>query len=195
MTLATHVILLKGVNVGKAKRVPMIQLKEVLAGLGCKDVTTLLNSGNAVVSASASSSGSLARKVSAALRATFGFEVPVVVKSWREFSEIVAANELAKSASDHSRLLVVFVQESAVLKRLESMAGAAVPPDRFLLGGKGAYLYCPNGILESKSAATLLGKAGTDVTTRNWATVLKLHAIASARSARKSVAAAGRNHS
>ena len=40
--------LLRGVNVGKAKRVPMAELRRVLEDLGCTNVATLLNSGNAV---------------------------------------------------------------------------------------------------------------------------------------------------
>jgi uncharacterized protein (DUF1697 family) len=43
-----------------------------------------------------------------------------------------------------------------------------------LLGSHAAYLLCPGGLLESKAATALLGKAGRTVTTRNWATVLKL---------------------
>lgn len=183
---ATHLVLLRGVNVGKAKRVPMVRFKEVLADLGCKDVTTLLNSGNAVVSVAAPSSSALARRISAALQLDFGFEVPVVVKSWREFSAIVAANELGPAAADHSRLLVVFAQEEAILKRLESIAAVTAPPDRFVVGNKGAYLHCPDGILASRAATALIGRAGKDVTTRNWATVLKLHALAAACAGRKS---------
>ncbi len=46
--MPVYVALLRGVNVGKAKRVPMADLRAVLAGLDCTDVATLLNSGNAV---------------------------------------------------------------------------------------------------------------------------------------------------
>jgi uncharacterized protein (DUF1697 family) len=44
-----------------------------------------------------------------------------------------------------------------------------------------AYLSCPAGLLESKVGAAILGKAGRAVTTRNWATVLKLEALLEAR--------------
>lgn len=42
------VALLRGVNVGKGKRVPMAELRKVLTALDYRDVQTLLNSGNAV---------------------------------------------------------------------------------------------------------------------------------------------------
>ena len=42
------VALLRGVNVGKGNRLPMVELKALLQRLDYTDVSTLLNSGNAV---------------------------------------------------------------------------------------------------------------------------------------------------
>ena len=50
-------------------------------------------------------------------------------------------------------------------------------PEAFHLGSECAYLYCANGILESRAAKTWVGKAGKGLTTRNWATVLKINAL------------------
>ena len=46
--MPAFVALLRGVNVGKAKRVPMAELRDLLSSLGYTGVATLLNSGNAV---------------------------------------------------------------------------------------------------------------------------------------------------
>ena len=100
------------------------------------------------------------------------------MKSTPELSAIVAGNPLRFTASDHSRLLVAFVQEAAHLASLRGLASLVVPPEQFTVGSHGAYLLCAAGLLESKAAAALLGKAGQAATTRNWATVLKLHALA-----------------
>jgi uncharacterized protein (DUF1697 family) len=51
------------------------------------------------------------------------------------------------------------------------------PPEQFHVGRHAAYLHCAGGILESKAGSALLGKLGREVTTRNWATVLKLKAL------------------
>ena len=48
---ANHVALLRGINVGTAKRVAMEDLRALMGGLGYGDVRTLLNSGNVVFSA------------------------------------------------------------------------------------------------------------------------------------------------
>jgi uncharacterized protein (DUF1697 family) len=50
-------------------------------------------------------------------------------------------------------------------------------PERFLLGRHAACLHCAGGILQSEALSALVGKAGRGVTTRNWATVLKLERL------------------
>jgi uncharacterized protein (DUF1697 family) len=40
-----------------------------------------------------------------------------------------------------------------------------------------AYIWCANGILESKVAVALLKGLGESGTTRNWATMEKIHAL------------------
>ena len=49
-----------------------------------------------------------------------------------------------------------------------------------MVGEHAAYLWCPDGILSSKAGEALLGKAGRQATTRNWATVLKIEALVKA---------------
>ena len=179
----SHVVLLRGVNVGKAKRVPMTSLAELLKNLGCSEVATILNSGNAVVAIPSTSADKLAHSAAQAIRSTFGFDVPVVVKTAQTFRMIVAGNKLVSSATNPSRLLVAFAQTSKTLQALAPITKAVHPTEQFLLGPHAAYLHCPNGILESKAAESLLGRAGCGVTTRNWATVLKLKELLAARAA------------
>lgn len=176
--MPTFVILLRGVNVGKAKRVPMADFRELLEGLGFSSITTLLNSGNAVAIGPRKSSGSLAKTVAKAMEATFGFEVPVIVKTSAELTRAVDGNQFARDAKDHSHLLVVFSQDSDALEQLQPIGRLVTPREQFAIGSDAAYLHCAGGILESKAAEALLGKVGKAVTTRNWATVLKLHALA-----------------
>ncbi len=171
------VALLRGINVGKAKRIPMAELRAVLTRLGYTGVATLLNSGNAVFQAAAGTSADHARKIAAAIAAQLKVDVPVVVKSARELSAIIAANPIAADAADHARLLVAFVQDAKSLPDLRAIQSLVVPPERFAVGRNVAYLFCANGILESKAAVALLGRAGRRATSRNLATALKLEAL------------------
>ena len=176
--MPTFVALLRGVNVGKAKRVPMADFRALLGELGYTDVATLLNSGNAVFRASTGTPAKHAAEIASAIAARLEVEVPVIVKSAKELSVIVSENSLAGGAQDHSRLLVAFVQGSKELATLAAIELLVAPPEQFLVGKSAAYLHCASGILESKAGEALLGKAGRVVTTRNWATVLKLQALA-----------------
>lgn len=175
--------LLRGVNVGRGNRVPMAELRSHLESLGYTEVRTLLNSGNAVFASSRRSTAAHAVAIRSMLASNFDVDVPVIVKSSREFASIVSENSLAPDATDHSRLMVTFVQKPATLKELAVLEPLVQLPERLHFGRHAAYFLCASGILESKAGKALLGKVGKSVTTRNWATVLKLRALLSKEAA------------
>ncbi len=176
--MTTFVALLRGINVGKAKRVPMAELRALLTGLGYTGVATLLNSGNVVFRAARGVAAKHAIRIADSISTGLDVEVAVIVKTAPELDRIISENPLAGSGVDDSRLLVAFVQETQSLKTLEAVGGSVVPPERFVVGKHAAYLTCPDGVLASKAGKALLGKVGQAATTRNWATVRKLQALA-----------------
>lgn len=177
LPMPTYVALLRGINVGKAKRIHMVDLRALMVELGFSQVATLLNSGNVVFHAPPGTSATYAARISHVIAEKLHLDVPVVVKSASEWVSIVTENSLAQQVPDHSRMLVVFAQDDLTLAGLESIGRLTVAPESFVVGHHAAFLHCANGILDSKAGAALLGKAGKAVTTRNWATVLKLTAM------------------
>lgn len=175
--MSRFVVLLRGVNVGKANRVPMAEFKRLLEDLGHTEVSTLLNSGNAVFTSSARSGVKLAATIKKALETTFGVSTPVVVKSAAQVSAILSGSPIAAPEADHSRFLVVFGADEKALHELHPLLSLAKHPERFVITADAAYLHCPGGLLESRVGEALLGRAGRGVTTRNWATVSKLAAL------------------
>jgi uncharacterized protein (DUF1697 family) len=174
---ASYVALLRGVNIGKANRVPMAEFRGLLEGLNFAAVRTLLNSGNAIFSAPRRASAQYAKAIHTALHSALGLELPVVVKSSREFLAAVEQIPFEPAEDEHSRLLVAFAQQRAALQGLSMLNPLVRSDERFHIGRQAAYLLCTGGILESKAAAAMLGKVGRSVTTRNWATVLKLRQL------------------
>ena len=168
------VALFRGINVGKAKRIAMADLRALLGKLGYTDVVTLLNSGNAIFTAPA---GKHAERIRAAVAAKLGVDAHVVVKSSREIADIVSGNALQKVAVDPSRLLVAMSGDAKALAALRPLAMQDWGSERVHLGRQAAYLWCANGILESEAAERLLKEMGATATTRNWATLLKIHAL------------------
>jgi uncharacterized protein (DUF1697 family) len=176
--MPTFIALLRGINVGKAKRVPMAELRALLSALGYTNVVTLLNSGNAVFRATGGMAATHAADIAAAISGTLNVDVPVIVKSSTELAAIVAENSIKADVTLHPRLLAIFAQDAKALSGLAVIAPLVEPPEQLVVGTHAAYLLCANGILESKAGAALLGKAGRFATTRNWATTLKLFAAA-----------------
>jgi uncharacterized protein (DUF1697 family) len=178
----TFVALLRGVNVGKAKRVPMAALRALLAGLGHGEVATLLNSGNALFRAEGDDPAAHAAAIAAALRSEVGVDAPVVVLRAETLLAAVAEIPFEVAPDAHARLLVAFAQAPEALAGVAAVEPLVAPTERFAIGAHAAYLFCPDGVLQSRAGEALVGKAGRGAcTTRNWATTLKLAALAAAR--------------
>ena len=132
--MPTFVVLLRGVNVGKAKRMPMETLRQLLTDLGFSGVRTLLYSGNAVFHAQGASAAVHAKAIAQALSDCLAFEVAVIVKSAKQLDAIVGENPFAEAVTDHSRQLVAFTQEERSLSALVSIETLVMPPESFVLG-------------------------------------------------------------
>jgi len=172
-----YAALLRGINVGKAKRVAMADLRALVERLGCDDVRTLLNSGNVVFSARRAGAAPLARRIEAALVAELGVASRVVVLSRTELAAVVAGNPLLDVMTNPSRLLVAVYEDAALDARLAPLAAERWAPEALAVGERVAYLWCPPGVLESRLAPAVGKALGDAVTMRNWATMTRLAAL------------------
>src|SRR6266540_2320543 len=101
-----HIALLRGINVGKAKRVAMADLRKLLEKLGYGDVSTLLNSGNIVFTTPRAAAGNAAARIEKAIAEKLGLASRVTVISATELAAAVAENSLLDIADNSSRLMV-----------------------------------------------------------------------------------------
>ena len=177
-----HIALIRGINVGRAKRVAMADLRALVESLGYADVRTLLNSGNVVFTAPGRGKVKAAPLIEAALAAQLGVSARVTVISATELAAAVAENPLLEIANDPARLLVTVLTNPADRTRLEALTQQDWAPDALALGTRVAYLWCATGILESKLAAAVNRALGENATARNWATMRKLLALAEQQS-------------
>ena len=175
-----YIALLRGINVGKAKRVPMADLRASMEALGFAGVRTLLNSGNAVFDARGGSAAAHAKKLQGAIREQMGVDCEVIVKTADELAAAIAEHPLRRHANDDARMLVMFVQDASSLALLKPLEGEDWAPEAFAVGEHAAWLWCAGGIIESR-VAKAVGKLLKDRgTARNWATVEKLQALVAA---------------
>jgi len=172
---ATHIALLRGINVGTAKRVAMEDLRAVMNGLGYGDVRTLLNSGNVVFSANGG--GDPSRRIGVEIEKRLGVRSRVTVLTAAELDVAVRGNTLLKVATHPSRLLVGVLASRDDRVRLEPLARQRWRGERLALGERVCYLWCPDGVAKSRVMAELEKALGDAVTSRNWGTIQKLHGL------------------
>jgi uncharacterized protein (DUF1697 family) len=178
--MTRQIALLRGINVGKTKRMPMARVRELLGEHGYEDVKTYVQSGNIVFDGPGAKPEQVAAKLERELAAEFGFDVPVIVRSRDQLAAVVELNPLGKLATDPKRYHVIFLSGAVEPKRTADIDLDDYAPDTFESHGRELYLWTPDGIHDSKLARTLSDKRlGVTATARNWRTVEKLLELAS----------------
>lgn len=179
--MTIQIALFRGINVGKAKRIAMADLRTMFESLGFGNVRTLLNSGNVVFEAGRSSAASNAKKIGDALVEATGVSATTLVLTAAELDAAAASNPFRDRMDDPSRMLVGFMTAGADRAPLQTLVDAAAADEHVALGPDALYLWCPDGILDSKFGAKLVGPKFRDlITSRNWSTVRKLQGLAAA---------------
>lgn len=176
--MSTLIVLIRGINVGKAKRVPMAGLREMLTGLGYQHVRTVLNSGNAVVQ-TADSPAEVTRAVEQGLAEDLGVPAAVIVRTPEQVQAAVAKDPFDGIATDGAKHFLGFFAEpparSTVTDVAELGENADTAPDLARVVDDHLYLWCPNGISKATfSTVNWDRKLDIAVTVRNWNTVTKL---------------------
>jgi uncharacterized protein (DUF1697 family) len=175
----TYVALLRGINVGKAKRVAMADLRAVMESLGYGDVRTLLVSGNVVFTSRRALGSNAAATMQEALIASTGVSSRFFVLAAEELDGIVKGNPLAKRITEPSRGFVTFVRDGVGTVALRPMLKQAWGADVLALGERAAYTWCPDGMAQSPLMEAIGKAMRDDITVRNWGTTTKLSALAS----------------
>ncbi len=173
-----YAVLLRGINVGKAKPLAMTDLRDLLSGLGHTDVATYLRSGNAVFTCAGGEPGELAAAIEQAITGTLGMTVRCVVRSGAELRTVIGANPLADVAADGSKLLAHFLSAAPDPALLTEHDPEALAPGRIRLGERVIYQWCPNGVMAEPNVVEFADKKlKVTATGRNWNTVRKLAAM------------------
>ena len=179
MTSHRYIALLRGINVGRAKRVAMADLRKLIDEMGYREVRSVLNSGNLVFSAAGVTPQLAARAIEEQLVLQLGVVSRVIVLSRDELASVLAENTLLPLATDHSRLLVFMLADSAARAAVAPLCEREWGLEALAVGQRAAYVWCPEGMLDSAAAAALGKQLGDNTTSRNWNTLCKLYALCS----------------
>jgi len=187
--MASHIALLRGINVGGRNKVPMADLREVVTSLGHTEVSTYIQSGNVLFSTADTDAAKLAAALESAIENRFGIWSSVVVLSRDELAGVLAANPYPDEPNPRM-VHVVFLNAELpeeVLGRIsaaESAAAAKGSRDTVHVAGQpqALFLHTPDGFGTSELAQNVFKiiappkdkKHGLAATARNWATATKL---------------------
>ena len=187
--MASHVALLRGINVGGRNKVPMADLRQVVASLGHTGVSTYIQSGNVLFTTDERDTGKLASDLEAAITGSFGLKSSVVVLAREDLAGILDRNPYPNEPNP-KLVHVVFLNAEPpadLLGRIsaaESAVAAKGSRDTVQAAGRVLFLHTPDGFGTSELALALFrivsppakqkNQPGLAATARNWATATKL---------------------
>lgn len=166
--MSVQIGLLRGINVGGHRRLPMVELSDVLEGPGARDVRTYIQSGNVAYR------GDLDQEdIADAIAAAKGFRPEVVVIPLESYGPVLAGNPFPEAEADPKALHLYFLASPSVAGE-EAIAAAKGPGERFVLTERVLYLHTPGYLTGSKLAPRLEHLLGVAATGRNWRSAQKI---------------------
>jgi len=172
-----YISLLRGINVGGQNKIRMADLKSLYKSLGLENVQTYLQSGNVVFDTDEQDLVKLRKSIEAQIETTFGFSVPVLIRTGDEFRQIIKNHPYA--GEEAIRVLVTFLYDRPEKSKLDELSQYEDKVDQFAIGEQEIFLFCPGGYGRTKLSNTFFEKK-LDViaTTRNWKSVNALYGMA-----------------
>jgi uncharacterized protein (DUF1697 family) len=173
------IALLRGINVGGAKRVVMSELQDLCGNLGFEDARTVLQSGNVVFRCKSGDAARLERQLEREISARLAVECDVIVRTPEEWHALVDGNPFEEEARRMPGYLIAMLLKEAPDRKAVRKLQEAIPGREALrAGARHLYIVYPDGVGRSKLTHVYIEKQlGTRGTARNWNTVLKLAAV------------------
>ncbi len=176
--MVKYISILRGINVGGNRKILMKDLKVLFEKHGFVNVETYIQSGNVIFESDQKlSNADLEKNIQQLIATTFGFDVPVIVRTAEEWTETVASNPFWKEKdADIEKLHLTILKEEPSSELVQKIQVLDFLPDRFEIKGRDVFIYCENGYGRTKITNDFFEKKlKIPATTRNWKTVLKLH--------------------
>jgi uncharacterized protein (DUF1697 family) len=171
--MTTYIALFRGINVVGRHMVPMKELKRLFERNACVDVQTYIQSGNVILRSPADAAG-LAKRLTAAVSKSHGFEPRVLLLTRDEIERAATGNPFPEGVENPKSLHLFFLAETPKKPDWKTFEAIKTRSERFELKGRILYLYTPDGFGTSKLAGRVERLLGVEATARNWRTVTTL---------------------
>lgn len=172
---SSYVALLRGINVGKSARIQMAPLRAALIDHGVNAVSTVVQSGNIVVTPWTKSASALATSIEEILVNQFAITARCLVQSREQLLSMVAENPLAPRANVDNMLVVHFCDPPLEQSALSVLSIKGLDPNDVVVSHGALFQWCENGISNSPVVSPHLERQlKVAVTARNWRTLNKI---------------------
>lgn len=167
---------LRGINVSGHHKVPMADLRDKLHELGCKNVRTLLNSGNFVFETKQINIQELEHKIEDFLSQSYGFSIPTILRNQKEISDLVKENPFAAiNVHRDIRVYVTFLKNSPEIELTLPYFSEDKSYKIIAIQNKTVLSVLDLSTTNTSKGMQDLEKLfGKNITTRNWNTVKKV---------------------
>jgi uncharacterized protein (DUF1697 family) len=156
----------------------MAELRALLSQLGCEEVRTYLQSGNALCTSPVTDPAKLGAEVERAIKANFGMSVRCLVRTKEELQAVIDGHPLRDVATDGAKMLALFLSDTLDPALVAANNPQDLAPDQVYLGDRVIYQWCPDGILQAPPISAFVERhLKLSVTARNWNTVTKMAAL------------------
>ena len=172
--MKTLIALFRGINVGGKNLLPMKQLVSLMEDIGCQDIKTYIQSGNAVFRSKESRTSRLTGKISSAIKKQHGFEPHILLLEVADIEKAISGNPFPEATSDPKSLHVGFLYSTPRKPDIQTLETLRKKTERFLFKDGLFYLHAPEGVGRSKLAASAEKQIGVLMTGRNWRTLCKI---------------------
>ncbi len=179
--MSAFISMLRAINVGGKKMIPMDSLCAIYEDLGFTRVRTYIQSGNVVFESSQDDVSRLTTQIEGHIEQSVGYPVKVIIRRPRDFQRILNSNPFLKDRNeDQDKLYVTFLYQPPPSEAWDKLMLPANTIDEFARGDQAVYLFLPNYYGRTKLSNSFFEKKlGVPATTRNWNTVGALYRIAS----------------
>jgi len=174
------VVLLRAINTGKRKA-PMDQLSQACREAGFADVETYIQSGNLVFSSDDAAAG-VEAAIEKVVQDRFGFFAETIARTAKQWSAYAAGSPFPEVEAERpGNLHLCLAKRAPNADAADRLMERATLGERVVLDGDALWVDFLGGAGHSKLLPAVFDKlVGSTVTARNWNTVLKLQAMASA---------------
>ncbi len=150
--MARYAAFLRGVNLGRTRKISSADLRAHFSAMGFEDVGTFRTSGNVVFGGASGSEAKLNAKIEKALSAAVGFDVTVFLRSEDEVRAIAAHEPFPAGHVEAAggKLQVSILPAKPTASARKKVLALATDQDRLVFGERELYWLPSGGILDTE---------------------------------------------